>query len=71
MLSVLNTTLKTAYKCYSILFYSFLFYYAMEKKNRRNTNHYQNGHIIEPLPGISHARVLARMRKSCMLQFIS
>ena len=41
------------------------------EKNGRNTNHYQNGHIIEPLPGISHARVLARMRKSCMLQFIS
>ena len=24
--------------------------------NGRNTNHYQNGHIIDPLPGISHAR---------------
>ena len=26
------------------------------EKNGRNTNHYQNGHIIDPLPGISHAR---------------
>ena len=52
-----------------MLFYSILFY-SMEK-NGRNTHHNQNGHIIYPLPGISHARVLALMRKSCMLQFIS